>query len=86
MTLFCLEHILCNWKMSQLLVMARANIAEIKEAICLAFLKITFIIILHGLCNLNMDICLRNGNKPGKEELLEMSKCFQNSLQWMANL
>lgn len=65
---FCpLEYALCNWKKLQVMVMVQASIAEIKKTLCLAFLEIAFIIILYGICNLNMGICLRNGNKLGKE-------------------
>lgn len=56
--------------------MVQANIAEMKKTICLAFLKITLIIILYDMHNLNMDICLRGEGKLGKEKLLQMSKCF----------
>lgn len=72
--------------------MVQVNIAVIKKIICLAFLKIIFIITLSSAYDpkygskYGSKYGLRNGNKLAKEKLLQVSKYFQNSLQWMENL
>lgn len=63
--------------MPQLTVMVQANTAEIKKTICLAFLNITLIILLYGMRNLNMDMCLRNGNKAGTRNYDKSQSAFE---------